>query len=57
MFKIRHTYMTKPVPSCGVPSEAVKVLGREAILGEIWLRVRYSDGGVVMMHPSQLLEA
>jgi len=53
--KCRKNYMTAPFPSCGVKSEVVRTLGRESINGETWFRVRFDDGGVVMMHPSNIL--
>ena len=36
------------------PEERVRVLGREMIGGEVWFRVRFADGGILMCHPSNL---
>ena len=59
--KARREYMT--VQRCDVPSERVRVTGFVDVeVGypktrlERWCRVRLSDGGVVLMHPTELEE-
>ena len=56
--KARRDYMTRGCPAMGgfpaVPGERVRVTGFADVNGERWCRVRFSDGGRVLMHPNNL---